>query len=90
VNVWAIVTDGTIERKLEAMTDEKGDSSDLVIDGKLMGQQAEEINLAELLKEAFAEFSRKDVTTYDEEILEREWPELKQQLKEGWEICKTL
>jgi hypothetical protein len=88
VNVWPIITEGTIERKLEAMTDEKGDSSDLVIDGKLIGESTEEINLAELLQIAFEEFNDGKIRTYDETLLEAEWPQLKSKLSEAWAVCK--
>lgn len=88
INIWIIVADGTIDRKLESLTDEKGDSSELVLDGQLIGQDVEEVNLAELLRAAFVEF--KAATVMDERQLEGEWPTLKEQLGEAWEACQEI
>lgn len=90
VNIWAIITEGTIERKLESMTDEKGDSSSLVIDGKLIGEATEEINLSELLKIAYREFKEGKIRVFEESLLEAEWPALKSRLADSWNICRQL
>jgi len=57
VNVYPIICDRSIDRKLEAMIQEKGDASELVLDGRLIGEQSSEVNLAELLEIAKKEFN---------------------------------
>ena len=75
VNVWSVICDGSIDRKLEAGIHEKKDAAELVLDGHLLGENPEEVNLAELLRIAQREF--KDVKTIDEEDLEQGWPHLR-------------
>lgn len=75
VNVYPILCDGSIDRKLEAMIAEKGEAAELVLDGKLLGEQQEEVNLAELLLTARAEFEGKEVV--DEADMETEWPRIR-------------
>jgi len=57
VTVYPIICDRSIDRKLEAMIQEKGDASELVLDGRLIGEQSTEVNLAELLDIARKEFN---------------------------------
>lgn len=84
VNVYPIICDGSIDRKLEAMTEEKGDAAELVLDGHLLGEHTSEVNLAELLSIARLEFNggggSDAVTTVDEAELEKEWPPLRAEL----------
>jgi SNF2 family DNA or RNA helicase len=75
VNVWSVVCDGSIDRKLEAGIHEKKDAAELVLDGHLLGETPAEVNLHELLRIAQSEF--KSVKTIDEEELERDWPRLR-------------
>jgi hypothetical protein len=82
VNVYPIICDGSIDRKLEALIQEKGDAAELVLDGKLMADHAAEVNLAELLHTARAEFAGKMVV--DETQLEQEWPALRVQLGQAF------
>jgi hypothetical protein len=79
VNVYVVLCAGTIDRKLESLTDEKTDAAELVLDGRLIGERSEEINLAELLKVARREFNEKD-NTLDEALLQAEWPALRDRL----------
>jgi hypothetical protein len=88
VNVWPIICTGTIDRKLESMIDEKGDASELVIDGKLIGEDVQEVNLRDLLKIAEEEFAKAE--TYPETKLEQEWPALRGKLAEAWSLCKGM
>lgn len=85
VNVYGVLCDGTIDRKLEGMQDEKSDAADLVLDGKLFGDNPTEINLAELLEIARAEFDPKQ-ETIDERELEKEWPLLRAQLAAAFRV----
>lgn len=75
VNVWSVICDGSIDRKLEAGIHEKKDAAQLVLDGHLLGENPEEVNLAELLRSAQREFN--EVKTIDEEDLEQGWPSLR-------------
>ena len=86
VNIYPIICNGTIDRQLEELTNDKGDCADLVLDGKLMGEAAEEINLAELLEAAKVEFQ--GATIYDEQKLELDWPDLRDKLTLAWLSCQ--
>jgi SNF2-related domain/Helicase conserved C-terminal domain len=81
VNVYPIICEGSIDRKLEALIQEKGDAAELVLDGKLLAEHSAEVNLAELLHTARAEFAGKVVV--DELTLEKDWPALRMQLSEA-------
>lgn len=67
------------------MIREKSDAAELVLDGHLLGEDPEEVNLAALLRIAEAEFAAllagdgKSVTV-DERELAKEWPALRTQL----------
>ncbi|MGO8925959.1 MAG: hypothetical protein ACLQU3_03555 [Limisphaerales bacterium] len=56
VNVYVVLCQGTIDRKLESLVQDKGDAAELVLDLRLIGERTEEINLAELLRIAHREF----------------------------------
>jgi hypothetical protein len=75
VNIWSVICDGSIDRKLEAGIHEKKDAAELVLDGHLLGETPTEVNLHELLRTAQSEF--RDVKTIDEEDLEQDWPRLR-------------
>jgi len=79
VNVWSVICDGSIDRKLEAGIHEKKDAAELVLDGQLLGETPEEVNLHELLRTAQSEFRR--VKTSDEIELEKGWLKLCTNLK---------
>ena len=68
-----------LERGEQVIRD-KGDASDLVLDGELMGENPEEMNLFDLLKLAKEDFNEED-HTIDETILRREWPALQARLR---------
>jgi hypothetical protein len=88
VNVYAVLCQGSIDRKLESLVQEKSDDAELVLDGRLIGERTEEINLAELLQVARREFNERD-NTLDEPLLQAEWPKLRAKLARamhGWEI----
>jgi hypothetical protein len=87
VNVYVVLCDGSIDRKLESLTDEKTDAAELVLDGRLIGERSEEINLAELLKVARREFNERD-NTLEEALLQADWPKLRDRLSvamQAWE-----
>src|SRR5580698_2927767 len=75
VNVWSIICDGSIDRRLEGGIHEKKDAAELVLDGNLLGEHSTEVNLFELLDIARREL--KSVKTSDEDELEQSWPLLR-------------
>jgi hypothetical protein len=79
VNIYVVVCQGTIDLRLESLTDEKTDAAELVLDGRLIGERPEEVNLAELLKVAKREFNTRD-NTIDEGLLHAQWPKLRDRL----------
>ena len=83
VNLYNIVVEGSIDCKLESMLAEKGDAAELVLDGHLMGQDPEEVNLAELLHIAERDFASLKAAGLDEKDLAREWPPLCAQLSQA-------
>jgi hypothetical protein len=87
VHIWAIIADGTVDRKLESSCDEKNDSSELVLDGKLITQDIQEESLFDLLQIAERDF--RDATKLPESQLEAEWPALKRQLADSWQTCRA-
>ncbi|MEY2410581.1 MAG: hypothetical protein QOF48_3251 [Verrucomicrobiota bacterium] len=82
LNYHAIVCDGSVDRKLEQNLQEKGDASDLVLDGHLLGENPEELNMADLLAVAAREFSAESKTVH-ESVLEAEWPALRTRLHQS-------
>ena len=84
LNYHAILCDGSVDRKLEENLHEKADTSDLVLDGHLLGENPQEVNLADILRIAAAEF-KPDSKTVDEAVIEAEWPALRQRLRQAAE-----
>lgn len=87
VNVYPIICEGTIDRKLEALIEEKGNACELVLDGELMGENVSEVNLTELLQIAHREFGQG--TTIDESELLRDWPALRDRLRASFAATKN-
>lgn len=82
VNIWSVICEGSIDRRLEASLHEKGDASGLVLDGHLLGENPAEVNLAELLQIAHQEFD--SVKTMDELQLLKTWPSLRASLSKAF------
>ena len=80
VNIYSIICDGTIDRRLEELLHEKGDSAELVIDGQLRQESQTEINLVDLLDTIVNEFDP-STQTLDEVVLESDWPALRLSLQ---------
>jgi SNF2 family DNA or RNA helicase len=78
MNVYSIICEGSIDRKPEALMQEKGDAAELVLDGHLLGEHSSEANLAELLHTAQREFN--STNAIDERQLDSEWRRLRLQL----------
>ena len=72
VNIYPIVMEGSIDQNLHEIFTEKGDASNLAIDGRLFSEPASDINLEWLLKEALRIF-KADMKTDDEELIIAQW-----------------
>lgn len=83
LNVYRLICDGSIDRKMESQIEEKADAAELVLDGHLLGEMGTELNLAELLDIAAKEFDEA-TKTIDESVLESEWPALRDRLREAF------
>jgi len=88
VDVWSLVCEGSIDRKLESGIHEKGDAAGLVLDGHLLGEVPGEVNLHELLHVAHREF--KEAKIVDELELEKDWPSLRAQLGKAFLNWKNI
>ena len=80
VNVYVVLCNGTIDRKLESLVQEKTDSVELALDGRLIGERTEEVSLAELLEIARQEFDPA-TSSVDEAAIQVAWPALRGQLR---------
>lgn len=80
VDVWSVISQGTIDRKLEASIAEKSDSAELVLDGRLADKAIKEESLAELLEIARREFDA-GAEVLDESTLAGEWQSLQLRLQ---------
>ena len=92
VNVYVVICTGTIDRKLESLIQDKGDAAELVLDGRLIGERTEEVNLAELLRIAQKEFDGR-TNTLDEALLQAQWPALRAKLSlamQAWDDLPAL
>jgi hypothetical protein len=91
VNVYVVICEGTIDRKLEAMTQEKTDAAELVLDGHLLGENPSEVNLHEFLRIAHKEFDSLSANaTVDERKLVKEWPTLRAKLAAAARLWSSL
>lgn len=87
VFVWPIICEGSIDMRLESQIQEKSDSSELILDGSLMGDATEEVNFFELLKDAREDWEDNKKNFEDEAVMEQQWPELKERLSKAWAAC---
>lgn len=56
VTIYLMITKGSIDERLTSLFQEKGDASDLALDGRLFDEDNHEVSLAELLKSASLDF----------------------------------
>src|SRR5581483_6311939 len=80
VTIYAMIMEGSIDARLDSVFHEKGDSSNLALDGRLFADKTEELNLGELLRDAIRNFNPK-APTIPEQDIEREWDTMKQRLR---------
>jgi hypothetical protein len=97
VNVYAILCDQSADCVLEDNINEKTNSAELAIDGRLLGEKAEEKSIGDLLREALRDFRSASLSARsgatagemcspespDEEELQKTWPVLREQLREA-------
>ena len=86
VNSYRVLTSGSIDRRIEALYEEKSQSAGLVLDGALYETATEELNPFDLLEIAREEFRACEVL--DEGELESGWPKLRDQLAEAWQATE--
>ncbi len=72
VTIYVMVTRNSIDERLVAMFQEKGDSNDLALDGRLVETDKEEIDLGQLLRDAVKDFDP-TAATIDEREVEDQW-----------------
>jgi SNF2 family DNA or RNA helicase len=82
VNSYRAICTGSIDLRMEAQAEEKSDAADLVLDGQLLQKYVEELKMAELLQNAWQEFSAEHTDLIDERELVKAWSALRQQLAE--------
>jgi hypothetical protein len=80
VHIYTCITDNTVDERLYSLYCEKGDSSHLALDGRLFEERTEEVNLAQLLRDAVRDFNP-HASTIDEQQVEDEWSALSQKLR---------
>ena len=72
VTIYVMVTKGTIDERLVNLWQEKGDSADLALYGRLSTHDREEIDLGQLLRDAVKDFDPK-AETLDEDEVSAQW-----------------
>jgi hypothetical protein len=82
VNLFVVLCDQSADRVLEDNINEKTNSSELAIDGRLLGEDAEEKSMSELLRDAMRDF-KSNQECPDEQKLTETWPALREQLRDG-------
>jgi hypothetical protein len=80
VNLYVIICDQSADRVLEDNISEKTNSSELAIDGHLLGKATEERSVSELLRDAMRDFQHGTGTAGqdcpNEETLAKTWPRI--------------
>ena len=85
VNIYPIITEGSIDQNLHEIFTEKGDASNLAIDGRLFSEPESNIDMEWLLKEARRVFNP-EMQTDDEEIIMAQWDStLARQLRHSYQ-----
>lgn len=79
IHIWTMITLNTIDEHMSVLYDEKNDSSDLALDGKLTENEVEPPDMDALLHGAVKDF-QPGAPTIDERDIERQWPVLRAKL----------
>jgi superfamily II DNA or RNA helicase len=72
VTIYLMITQNSIDERLAAIFQEKGDASDLALDGRLFEEDKKEVSLADLIRSATLDFDP-HATTIPEESSATEW-----------------
>jgi len=86
INLYVILCDQSADRVLEDNNNEKINSSEMAIDGRLLGEATEERSISDLLREAMRDFREKQDCP-NEETSSKFWPALRKKLRKaarGW------
>jgi SNF2 family DNA or RNA helicase len=79
VTIYLLSITGTIDERLAELFAEKSATAQLALDGRLIGDQIEDVDLADLLRHSIKSF-HPGAETLDETGMETQWPTLKNQL----------
>lgn len=80
VTVYPVITAGSIEVRMRDYFNDKKDTNQLLLDGRLFAETVDDIDPERLLAEAFEAF-RNAGPLADESLLESAWPKLAQRLR---------
>jgi hypothetical protein len=72
VTIYTLITSNSIDERLAAIFGEKGDASDLALDGRLFEEDKEDVSLADLLRSATLDFDP-TASTLSETSIAAEW-----------------
>ena len=72
VTIYLMITQNSIDERLAAIFQEKGDASDLALDGRLFDEDKKEVSLADLIRSAAVDFDP-TATTIPESAVMAEW-----------------
>lgn len=72
VSIYVMVTKNTIDERLVGLWQDKGDASDLALDGRLIEDDKEEIDIGQLLRDAVKDFDP-NAATLDETEIKLSW-----------------
>jgi hypothetical protein len=92
VTIYLMVTVNTVDERLAAIFAEKGDASDLALDGRLFEEDKQDVSLGDLIRSATLDFDP-DAKTLPEASLAQEWnTTLRDRLASSaaaFTLCKT-
>ena len=80
VHVYVILCENSVDLRLAELDNEKADSSELVLDGELVLEPCQELNLLDLLEGVSRDYDP-EAATVDEASLEARWPALREALR---------
>ena len=71
VRIYTVVTEGTVDERLDAMFREKSDSAHLALDGALISEEVEELNMQLFLERLVKEFKDDRETIPEQDMQEQ-------------------
>lgn len=82
VNVWKIICEGSVELRLDELSNEKNDAACLVLDGRLLAEHPKELSLWEIAQEAIENYDQ-STRAIPEETIQGQWFKLKPALAQA-------